>query len=475
MTSTTVTSEYALISVDHVHPHPRNVRRTVTGVDDLADSIRSGGLHQPLVVAPVDSGSTSAGYTLVMGHRRHAAVQSLGWAEVPCIIRHDLDTDAAVLEAMLAENIARADLTVTEEGDAVQALLDLDVQPTKIARAIGRTSKHVKDRAQIAGLADKAREAVDDGQISITDALHLSKLDDDHELATKVEASIGTPGFRYELERALQQTSFNRKRDDVLAELAEAGATITDGPAQQADDEVRIFLAARPDDVTAPGTSVYVSEWQPWSGGAAPRVQWVQIRPREDEDPDDGADLVHREEGADDDDAAAAAAAEAENAAIEAAHQERVRAANEERAARKTAQDTRHRWLHEKWREGMHAGPGVRDAQLRDLVSDTGGYSSVPDAADLSPIIGGPGAGVDADSPELDPAGWSQDRLIFAAWWIHFAQERDHEATGPAQWWDDDTVAYLHRLADDYDYPLSDVETGLINTYLEYHSDPDGH
>ena len=182
MTTTPTTSEFALVDIDHVHPHPRNVRRTVTGVDELAASIRSGGLHQPLVVAPA-AADDAAGYTLVMGHRRLAAVQSLGWSEVPCVIRYDLDTEAAVLEAMLAENMARTDLTPTEEGDAVQALLDLDVTPAKIAKAIGRTSKHVKDRAQIAGLTEKARTAVDDGQITIADALHLSKLDGNHELA----------------------------------------------------------------------------------------------------------------------------------------------------------------------------------------------------------------------------------------------------------------------------------------------------
>src|SRR5690606_18614124 len=112
-------------------------------------------------------------YRLVMGHRRLAAVKSLRWFKVPCVIRYDLDTEAAVLEAMLAENMARTDLTVTEEGDAVQALLALDVKPAKIAKAIGRTTKHVKDRAQIASaLTEKARQAVDDGQITITDALH---------------------------------------------------------------------------------------------------------------------------------------------------------------------------------------------------------------------------------------------------------------------------------------------------------------
>lgn len=470
MTTTTVTSEYALVPLGSVHPHPRNVRRSVTGVDELAASIKDGGLHQPLVVAP--DPLDTAGYTLVMGHRRHAAVQSLGWSEVPCIIRHDLDDDAKVLEAMLAENVARADLTVTEEGDAVQALLDLDVKPAKIARAIGRTAKHIKDRAQISGLANKAREAVDDGQISITDALHLSKLDADHELAAKVESAIGTPSFRYELERALQQTTFTRKRDTIIAELEADGARVTDGPAEQGDDEVRLFLSARPDDVTAPGTSVFVSEWRPWSGGAAPQVQWIQIRPRDTEDPDGGDNLVHRGEDTDDD---ADGTAAAEEAARDAIRMEQHEAYKAERAARETARDARHRWLHEMWREGMHAGPGVHTDLLRDLVTVQGvGFGNSPDITRLSPIVGGPGAQFDAGDPELDPAGWTQDRLIFAAWWIHIGYDRDRVAAAHMNAWDDETVTYLESLIIDYDYPLSDVERQMIDAYTQLHTDPDG-
>lgn len=476
MTTTPTTSEFALVDIDHVHPHPRNVRRTVTGVDELAESIKSGGLHQPLVVAP--NPLATAGYTLVMGHRRYAAVQSLGWTEVPCVIRYDLDTEAAVLEAMLAENMARTDLTVTEEGDAVQALLALDVKPAKIAKAIGRTTKHVKDRAQIASaLTDKARQAVDDGQITITDALHLSKIDGDtdHEIAERVERSIGTPNFRYTLERALQESEFNRKRAAAIAELEAAGATITDGPAAAGPDEVRVFLAQRPDDVTDPQVSVYVSEWTGWG---QMRVQWVAIRPRAEEDPTEGDTFVAADETTDGDDGEIDDAEEARQAAARAAQdavwQEKNEKARQERRDRETAQATRIRWLHEKWREGMHAEPGVRERQLRDLIGVEGyGYSMAVDRTRLAPIVVDPDAKAEADDPALDPAGWSLDRLIFAAWWIHIGHDRDHDALGVVQSWDDETVAYLQGLVDDYDYPLSTVEEAHIDEYEAFMADAD--
>lgn len=461
MTTTPTTSEFALVDIDHVHPHPRNVRRTVTGVDELAESIKSGGLHQPLVIAPIPGADEPAKYVLVMGHRRLAAAQSLAWTEVPCVIRYDLDTEAAVLEAMLAENMARTDLTVTEEGDAVQALLALDVKPAKIAKAIGRTTKHVKDRAQIASaLTDKARQAVDDGQITITDALHLSKIDGDtdHEIAERVERSIGTPNFRYTLERALQESEFNRKRAAAIAELEAAGATITDGPAPAGPDEVRVFLAQRPDDVTDPQVSVYVSEWTGWG---PMRVQWVAIRPRAEEDLPDSDTFI---EGADVDEGEDVQ--EARRAAQDAVRQEQYEKSRQERRDRETAQATRFRWLHEKWREGMHAGPGVRERQLHDLVNvEGGGYTMASNRQCLAPIVAGPDAEFAANDPALDPAGWSLDRLIFAAWWIHIGHDRDHEALAIPESWDEGTVAYLQGLVDDYDYPLSTVEEAHIDEY----------
>lgn len=473
MTTTPTTSDFMLVDINLVHPHPRNVRRTVTGVDELAESIKSGGLHQPLVVAPLiaNGGDGDDEYVLVMGHRRLAAVQSLRWFKVPCVIRYDLDTEAAVLEAMLAENMARTDLTVTEEGDAVQALLALDVKPAKIAKAIGRTTKHVKDRAQIAtALTDKARQAVDDGQITITDALHLSKIDGDtdHEIAERVERSIGTPNFRYTLERALQESEFNRKRAAAIAELEAAGATITDGPAAAGPDEVRVFLAQRPEDVTDPQVSVYVSEWTGWG---PMRVQWVAIRPRAQEDlPDsdtfiEGADVNEGEDVQD-----------ARRAAQDAVRQAQYETAKQERRDRETAQATRFRWLHEKWREGMHAEPGVRERQLRDLVAVRGdGYTMAVNQTRLAPIIAGPGKKFDEGAPDLDTTGWSLDKLIFAAWWIHVGSDRDHDTLGVVQSWDDTTAAYLVTLELDYDYPLSTVEETLLKEYEAFMADANQH
>lgn len=455
--TTTVTSEYALVDVAHVHPHPRNVRRQVAGVDELAASIRAGGLHQPLVVAQGAPDGGRDGYTLVMGHRRLAAVQSLDWDEVPCIIRHDLDTEASVLEAMLAENVARADLTVTEEGDAVQALLDLDVKPARIAKAVGRTPKHVRDRAQIAALSPKARDAVDDGQISITDALHLAKLDTDPDTAAKVEAAIGTNDFRYQLENAIQKSAFERKRAAMIAELERAGVTVTDDAAEAGVDEVRIFLDRRPDDPTADGVSVYVPGARGYYG-TPPREQWIEIRPRAEDDPEGGSTLVETTSDEGDDDAAD----EARRAAAEAQRVAEFRARQEERAERDTARAARHRWLHEQWNVDFPAASAdAVEALLAEVVSIREINYSFDDARlRLAPLLVEPDSRtkLSEEDPVLDPSGWTTKQLAVATWWIHCGERADlNAAICAADRWFNETPRFFEVLRD-LGYHLSDLE-----------------
>ena len=118
-------------------PHPKNVRRDVGNVVDLANSISAQGIMQPLVVAPA---LAADGYTIIAGHRRFAAAQLANLQALPCVIREDLDTEPKQLEAMLVENTQRADLTVVEEAAAYQSLLEFEGYTIKsVAKATGRS------------------------------------------------------------------------------------------------------------------------------------------------------------------------------------------------------------------------------------------------------------------------------------------------------------------------------------------------
>lgn len=123
----------AELSVDLLNPHPSNPRKELGDLTELAESIKTRGIMQNLTAVPnIDGGN---GYTIVIGHRRLAAAKLAGLKEVPCaIVEMDEKTQ---LETMLLENVQRTDLTIIEQGDAYQMLIDLGEKPKDISKKTG--------------------------------------------------------------------------------------------------------------------------------------------------------------------------------------------------------------------------------------------------------------------------------------------------------------------------------------------------
>jgi ParB/RepB/Spo0J family partition protein len=125
-------------------PSPRNPRRGLKQIEALAESIKAHGLLQPLVVRRRADG----GFELIAGHRRHAALQLLGWDAAPVIVR-DVDDEQAYVLA-LVENLQREDLSPREEADALADLLRTRHWTTRqIAEAIGRSAAYVSKRLRV--------------------------------------------------------------------------------------------------------------------------------------------------------------------------------------------------------------------------------------------------------------------------------------------------------------------------------------
>jgi ParB family chromosome partitioning protein len=97
-------------------PDPANPREDVGDILDLAASMKTAGLLQPIVVRRHEGR-----YLVVAGHRRLAAAQHLSWETAPVIIRADMRPDE-VLAAMLIENGQRRDLDPIEEARAYRTL-----------------------------------------------------------------------------------------------------------------------------------------------------------------------------------------------------------------------------------------------------------------------------------------------------------------------------------------------------------------
>ena len=221
MSTTTIDPPTAVaeIALTRLRPHPKNPRHDVD--DTLVASIREQGVLLPIVIAP-PIGSDAA-HVIIDGHRRVAGAKAAGLDQVPFTLREDLDTPAKQLAAMLVANGDRVDLTVREEAEAFQQLLDYGMSVTKAAKATGRKASQVKQLAAVAALPDKVLAKAHSGQVSLDDAAALAEfVGTDH--YADLEKYIGDPGnFAWALRRARERVEKAQVREAVHAYAVEHG------------------------------------------------------------------------------------------------------------------------------------------------------------------------------------------------------------------------------------------------------------
>jgi ParB family chromosome partitioning protein len=210
-------SSIVMLPVHTLHPHPDNPRKVVGNVDELAESIRANGVLQNLTVVPYVSprdGETIKGlYTVIIGHRRLAAAKQAGLDELPCVIVEMSEKDQ--LSTMLTENMQRVDLTVYEQAQGFQMMLDLGDSLEEIAGKSGFSKTTVRKRLEMAKLDSETLKKVSSRQLSLTDFDELAKIDD-IETRNKVLGSIGTANFKNEMQNALKDQQLKQKLEEWL-------------------------------------------------------------------------------------------------------------------------------------------------------------------------------------------------------------------------------------------------------------------
>jgi ParB family chromosome partitioning protein len=152
---------------------PRSDMRT-DSLNDLADSIKSQGIVQPIVVRPVGTPATGASqrYEIIAGERRWRAAQIAGLEEVPVVVRHVPD-EAAVAMALI-ENIQRENLNPLEEARALERLVgDFSLTHQQVAEAVGRSRTAVTNLLRLLELADEVKALVGDRKIEMGHARAL--------------------------------------------------------------------------------------------------------------------------------------------------------------------------------------------------------------------------------------------------------------------------------------------------------------
>jgi len=136
-------------------------------LQELADSIRSQGIVQPIIVRP-----EAGHFELVAGERRWRAAQIAGLQKIPAVIR-DLDSSAAAVVGLI-ENIQREDLNPLEESQALMRLIEeFELTHQQVADSVGRSRASVTNLLRLLDLADPVKDLVNRGLLNMGHARAL--------------------------------------------------------------------------------------------------------------------------------------------------------------------------------------------------------------------------------------------------------------------------------------------------------------
>lgn len=219
LTAAMPASRFADIEVGRLRPSALNPRRDVGPVDELAASISSQGLVEPLVVHEDAAG----GFEVLAGHRRLAAAKAAGISTVPCIVRSGMEP-AEKLEMMLVENLQRSDLTPLEEGDAYAALARRHgLSQREIARRVGVTQPTVSRRIKLAGLPKPIRSRIEAGTLTLEDAVEVAKLPDVATMREVLDVAARNTWHSIDVlvKRKLEEIAAVTARAELLEQLRE--------------------------------------------------------------------------------------------------------------------------------------------------------------------------------------------------------------------------------------------------------------
>jgi len=149
-------SDFFYCDVDAIRPNPYQPRRVFAEEElkNLADSIRSSGILQPLMVRPA-----SSGYELIVGERRWRSARLAGLKKVPVVVK---DVSAAeMLELALVENIQREDLNPMEKAEAYHRLMaEFGLTQEKAAKRLGQDRSTVANFLRLRGLPKEIQDDI---------------------------------------------------------------------------------------------------------------------------------------------------------------------------------------------------------------------------------------------------------------------------------------------------------------------------
>ena len=223
--------EQRMVAISEIASSPLNPRKDFREDElaELAESIRTKGLVQPIIVRPSSMGR---GYEIVAGERRWRAAQKAGVHNVPVIIRELNDRE--VLELAIIENVQRQDLNAIEEATGYRELVErFDYSQEQLSEIIGKSRSHVANTLRLLKLPVAVQALVQQGQLTAGHARALIGRDDAEVLSRKiiddglnvrdVEAMVqglgeggGSSGPRRQRDKDADTKAFEKELTDLL-------------------------------------------------------------------------------------------------------------------------------------------------------------------------------------------------------------------------------------------------------------------
>ena len=220
----------AAIALDQLLPgkyQPRT-RMDEGSLFELAESIRSQGVMQPVLVRQVEPRDGLPMYEIIAGERRTRAARLAGLTEVPVLVRDVPDQAVAVMA--LIENIQREDLNPLEEAQGVQRLIsEFGLNREGAAQAIGRSASAVSNMLRLLNLVEPVQQMLTAGDLDMGHARALLSLDRARQITCAHEIVARKLSVR-ETERLV-----NRQHEDEAIRTGAASAAGRTPPPKSRD------------------------------------------------------------------------------------------------------------------------------------------------------------------------------------------------------------------------------------------------
>lgn len=210
------------IAIEKLEIHPKNVRKVYADIDELAESIKARGVMQNLTVVP--DPDKDGYYLVVIGNRRLTAARAAGLKTLPCSIVEMSEKDQ--ISTMLLENMQRSDLSVTEQAQGFQLMLDLGETEATISEKTGFSRSTVRHRLNLAKLDQELLadcEKSENFQLSLTDLYELEKIKDAEKRNKVLSEASSSRELKWRVNRAVKEEKESKAAAEIASKLEKMG------------------------------------------------------------------------------------------------------------------------------------------------------------------------------------------------------------------------------------------------------------